>query len=33
MKALQRETGDKMKRRFYTWKECIELREIKALRQ
>lgn len=38
MQAVQRETGDqvaikKMKRRFYTWQECMELREIRALKK
>eukprot|EP01062_Namystynia_karyoxenos_P078193 TRINITY_DN800_c0_g2_i1.p1 TRINITY_DN800_c0_g2~~TRINITY_DN800_c0_g2_i1.p1 ORF type:complete len:330 (+),score=116.92 TRINITY_DN800_c0_g2_i1:87-992(+) len=38
VKALQKETGDvvaikKMKRRFATWQECMELREIRSLKK
>eukprot|EP01062_Namystynia_karyoxenos_P080904 TRINITY_DN8795_c0_g1_i1.p1 TRINITY_DN8795_c0_g1~~TRINITY_DN8795_c0_g1_i1.p1 ORF type:complete len:381 (+),score=119.59 TRINITY_DN8795_c0_g1_i1:135-1277(+) len=38
MKAVQNETGDtvavkKMKRKFYNWQECMELREIKSLKK
>lgn len=38
MKAELKETGElvaikKMKRKFYTWEECMNLREIRALRK
>mmetsp|Transcript_3257 Transcript_3257/g.9949 ORF Transcript_3257/g.9949 Transcript_3257/m.9949 type:complete len:1143 (+) Transcript_3257:278-3706(+) len=38
MLAYEIDTGDKvaikkMKKRFFTWEECIELREVKALRK
>eukprot|EP00756_Hemistasia_phaeocysticola_P035044 Hpha_TRINITY_DN16559_c0_g1::TRINITY_DN16559_c0_g1_i1::g.134331::m.134331/K08829/MAK; male germ cell-associated kinase len=38
MKAVQNETGDtvavkKMKRKFYNWQECMELREIRSLKK
>eukprot|EP01061_Rhynchopus_euleeides_P026912 TRINITY_DN43802_c0_g1_i1.p2 TRINITY_DN43802_c0_g1~~TRINITY_DN43802_c0_g1_i1.p2 ORF type:complete len:191 (+),score=39.85 TRINITY_DN43802_c0_g1_i1:168-740(+) len=38
MKAIQAEHGDvvavkKMKRKFYNWQECMELREIKSLKK
>eukprot|EP00755_Sulcionema_specki_P013963 Sspe_Gene.55428::Locus_30485_Transcript_1_1_Confidence_1.000_Length_1113::g.55428::m.55428/K08829/MAK; male germ cell-associated kinase len=38
LKAVTTETGDvvaikRMKRKFYTWQECMELREIKSLKK
>eukprot|EP01035_Chromulina_nebulosa_P024170 gene24170-31416_t len=38
LKAVNRQTGEvtaikKMKKKFYTWEECIQLREIKSLKK
>ncbi len=38
LKAVNRETGEvtaikKMKKKFYTWEECMQLREIKSLKK
>ena len=38
MRAVNNQTGEqvaikKMKKKFYSWEECMSLREIKALRK
>eukprot|EP01038_Epipyxis_sp_PR26KG_P012073 gene12073-16156_t len=38
LKAVNRQTGEvtaikKMKKKFYTWEECVQLREIKSLKK
>lgn len=38
LKAVHRQTGEvtaikKMKRKFYTWEECMQLREVKSLKK
>jgi len=38
VKAINKQTGDevaikKMKKKFYSWEECMALREIKSLRK
>jgi hypothetical protein len=38
LKAVNRQTGEvvaikKMKKKFYSWEECMQLREVKSLRK
>jgi protein kinase len=38
LKAVNRQTGEvtavkKMKKKFYTWEECMQLREVKSLKK
>ena len=38
LRAVNRQTGEvtaikKMKKKFYTWEECMQLREVKSLKK